>query len=236
MVYNWLQFMRLLAYPPTCTLCGAAGNGERDLCLGCQRDLPHNHHACRHCALPLPDTAPTNSLCGQCQKKPPKFDRCLAALRYEHPLDHLISGLKFRDKLVYGRLLSGLLKDFLEQQLHELPELLIPVPLHPSRLKERGFNQALELTRPLSKHFGIPVDIQSAIRNRATAPQSGLDKKERRRNIRGAFELKGKLKARHIAIIDDVVTTGNTVNELTRILRRGGANRVEVWTVGRRGR
>ena len=115
-----------------------------------------------------------------------------------------------------------------------MPELIIPVPLHKSRLKERGFNQALELARPLGQRFGIPVDIQAIRRTRATAPQSGLDKKERRRNIRGAFELKGKPLARHIAIIDDVVTTGNTVNELARILRRGGATRVEVWAIARR--
>lgn len=234
MVYNWLKTIQALAYPATCVLCGAPGREGRDLCRGCQDSLPHNRHACRLCALPLPATAPAGSLCGQCQQRPPRFDRCLAALRYEHPLDHLVSGLKFRDKLVYGRLLSGLLGDFLEQRGHELPQLLIPVPLHPSRQRERGFNQALELARPLARRFGIPVDIRALSRDRATAPQSGLDKKERRRNIRGAFRLREGLAARHIAIVDDVVTTGNTVDELAGVLRRGGAARVEVWAVTRR--
>jgi len=233
MVYNWLHTIQILAYPATCLLCGAAEEGQLDLCTGCQNDLPHNNNACHQCALPLTAAAPTGSLCGQCQKKPPKFNRCLTAFRYEPPLEHLISGFKFRDKLVYGRLLSTLLGDYLEQQ-NEYPELLIPVPLHPSRLKERGFNQALELAHPLGQRFGISVDCNIVIRNRLTTPQLGLNKKERRRNVRGAFELKGALKASHIAIIDDVVTTGNTSNELATVLLRNGAHKVDVWAVARR--
>ncbi len=234
MVYNWHKKIQMMACPACCTLCGAAGDDGVDLCRGCRDDLPFNRHACQWCALPLPDVAPGGSLCGQCQKEPPKFDRCYVPLRYAYPLDHLISNFKFRSKLAQGRLLAGLMADFLLQQSCELPELIIPVPLHASRLRERGFNQALELARPLAKRFGVPVESQAVVRNRATSSQMELSKKARRRNLRGAFELAGPLAARHIAIIDDVVTTGSTVNELATVLCRGGAEKVDVWAVARR--
>ncbi|VAX05273.1 Competence protein F homolog, phosphoribosyltransferase domain; protein YhgH required for utilization of DNA as sole source of carbon and energy [hydrothermal vent metagenome] len=231
MVNNWLHTIQSLVYPPTCILCGAPGDKEQDLCVNCRHDLPHNTNPCLKCALPLPAT--TSSICGQCQQQPPQYNLCLAAFRYEYPLEHLVSGFKFRDKLAYGRLLSTLLGDYLEQR-SEIPELLIPVPLHSARLRERGFNQALELARPLSQRFDIPIDSHTAIRNRPTVSQLGLNKQERRCNIRGAFELAGKLTAKHIAIIDDVVTTGNTVSELAAVLLRSGVTRVDVWAVGRR--
>ena len=234
MVNKWIKNIQKLAYPAVCTLCGAEGHDGLDLCCGCLDDLPFNRHACQRCALPLPDVVPKGSLCGQCQKQPPKFDRCYAPLRYAYPLDHLVSGLKFRSKLAHGNLLSRLVADHLMQQQCELPELIIPVPLHASRQRERGFNQALELARPLGKWFGLPIENSHVIRNRATSPQMGLDKQARRKNIRGAFELKRKLTARHVAIVDDVVTTGNTVNELATLLRRGGVERVDVWAVARR--
>ncbi len=235
MVYKWTEFAQQLACPAVCILCGAKGHDGLDLCRGCLGDLPFNHHACQRCALPLPDAAPEDALCGQCQRQPPKFDRCYAPLRYGYPLDHLISNFKFRDRLAQGHLLAGLLGNFLlQQQQCELPELIIPVPLHVSRLRVRGFNQALELARPLGKCFDLPIDNHLVIRNRATSSQMGLDKRARGKNIRGAFELKGKVLARHVAIVDDVVTTGSTVNELAAILRRGGAERVDVWAVARR--
>ncbi len=234
MVYNCSKIAQSLAYPALCTLCGDAGHEGADLCPGCWDDLPFNRHACRQCALPLPDMAAENSLCGQCQKEPPEFDRCYAPLRYGYPLDYLISNFKFRSKLAQGRLLAELMADFLRQQQCELPELIVPVPLHVSRLRERGFNQALELARPLARCFGLSVDARLAVRNRATLSQMELSKGARRKNIRGAFELMGQLVARHVAIVDDVVTTGNTVNELARVLRCGGAARVDVWAVARR--
>lgn len=234
MVYNWLNRIQGLIYPATCILCGDAGEGNRDLCRGCHQDLPHNRHPCRHCALPLPDTAPPGALCGECQKRPPLFDHCHAALSYESPVDHLISGLKFHSRLSHGRLMGDLLGQYLRQRDSDPPELIIPVPLHPSRLRERGFNQALELALPLGQLFDIPIDSTSCVRTRATEPQTGLDKKARRRNMRGAFEITGRLKARHVALVDDVVTTGNTVNELARLLHRQGVKAVDIWAVARR--
>ncbi len=234
MVYKWRKKIQLVTFPACCTLCGAEGDDGLDLCRGCRDELPFNRQACPRCALPLPDAVPEDALCGQCQRAPPKFDRCYIPLCYGYPLDHLISHFKFRGKLAEGRLLSGLVGDFLVQQSCELPELIIPVPLHASRLRERGFNQALELARPLGRCFERPVERRIVIRNRPTPPQMELDKGARRKNVRGAFELTGQLRARHVAIIDDVVTTGSTVNELATVLRRGGAERVDVWAVARR--
>jgi ComF family protein len=233
MTHRWFTYVQQLIYPPTCLLCGAPGSDGLDLCAGCLDDFPRNLNPCRRCALPLPEAAPTNALCGACLKKTPPFERCLAPLLYQHPVGELVSGLKFQQKLSHGRVMAALLLDYIEQELDEPPQLLIPVPLHKSRLRERGYNQALELARPLSRHLGIPLDYRSCHRTRSTEPQSALQLKERHKNVRGAFELKGKIPARHVALVDDVVTTGNTVTELARLLKRHGIKRVDVWAVAR---
>lgn len=233
MVYNWLYSIQRHIYPPTCLLCGAPGDRELDLCTGCQNDLPRNLNPCRRCALPLPAAAPAGSLCGECGKKAPPFERCLAPFLYQHPIAELVSGLKFHQKLPYSRLMAELLLAHVEQEVAEPPELLIPVPLHPSRLKERGYNQALELARPLSRRLGIPLDFRRCQRVRPTPPQSSLHQKERHKNVRGAFEIQGEITGRHVALIDDVATTGSTVRELARLLRRHGVQRVDVWVLAR---
>ncbi len=235
MVYHWLVSALQCLYPPTCLLCGAAGHRGMDLCPGCVRDLPANHNPCRRCALPLPVAAGAYPLCGQCQREAPVFEHCHGALCYERAVRHLVGRLKFDGKLAYGRLLSQLLGDYLETRGARLPELLLPVPLHPRRLRQRGFNQALELAQPLGRRFHIPVDARACVRDRATRPQAELELAERRRNLRGAFTLSGTLSARHVAIVDDVVTTGSTVSALTRVLLRHGVQRVDVWTVARTG-
>lgn len=220
-------------FPPTCILCGAPGRETLDLCRSCHTDLPRNRHHCRRCALPLPATAPAGSLCGACQRRPPPYDRCIAPFRYEGTLPHLVTGLKFRARMNYARLLGALLTAGLEEAAAELPELVIPVPLHPTRQRERGFNQALEIARVPARHFGIPLDTRHCRRQQATAPQSGLEAKERRRNIRGAFAVTGGLTARHLVLLDDVVTTGSTVAELAGMLKRAGVERVDVWAVAK---
>jgi ComF family protein len=222
-----------MVYPSTCLLCGAPGEKGIDLCTHCRNDLPRNLNPCRQCALPLPAEAPANALCGECSKKPPPFERSEAPFLYQHPVAELISGLKFHQKLAHSRLLAQLLLNHIEQDLDELPQLLIPVPLHRSRMQERGYNQALELARPLSRGLDIPLDFSSCLRIRPTPPQSSLHKKERHRNVRGAFEIRGEIAARHVALVDDVATTGSTVKELARMLRRHGIKRVDVWVLAR---
>ncbi len=232
-VYNWLKKLPQLLYPPHCLLCGAAGSEGRDLCADCAADLPHNRHPCSLCALPLPEAAPAGSRCGTCNRQAPAFDRCYAALHYDDLTGSLISGLKFHQKLNHARLLSQLLIDYLEQQRVELPELILPVPLHRQRLRERGYNQALEIARPLGRHFGLPVRPRLCRRIRATPAQTGLDRKTRKKNLRQAFQLSEEVKGQTVALLDDVVTTGTTVAELAKLLKRAGATRVDVWAVAR---
>jgi ComF family protein len=145
----------------------------------------------------------------------------------------LISDFKFSGKFYSGGLLAKLLINFIETNGIELPEMIMPVPLHPTRLTERGFNQALELAKPIGRHFNIPVDKKSCSRIKATATQSTLDKKVRTKNMRGAFAIAQRFNCKHLAIIDDVVTTGNTVNELAKTVKASGVQRVDVWALAR---
>jgi ComF family protein len=172
-------------------------------------------------------------MCGACARQSPDFDRCYAALQYADITASLISGLKFQHKLNHARLLSQLLIDYLERQQAPLPDMILPVPLHRQRLRERGYNQALELARPVGRYFALPVLPRMCLRVRATPAQSGLDRKARRKNLRRAFQLNGHVEGRSIALLDDVVTTGSTVAELAKLLKRAGATRVDVWAVAR---
>ncbi|RDH82219.1 MAG: ComF family protein [endosymbiont of Escarpia spicata] len=232
-VYNWIDFALNRLYASRCRLCGDQGANGRDLCPDCKKDLSHNQHCCRVCAIPLPPAAPENSLCGSCSQQHPGFEQCLAALVYDQEVGQLVSGLKFRNQLGNARLLGDLLCGYLEGKIFEKPDFILPVPLHRSRLKTRGYNQALEIARPVGRRFGIPLRPKVCARNRATEAQADLDKGDRGKNIRGAFSVKKQVSGRRIVLLDDVVTTGNTVSELTRVLRQAGAARVDVWAVAR---
>lgn len=226
---TWLETLWRELYPPQCALCGAPDTTGLGLCSPCQADLPPLGTACWRCARPLSSTG----ICGACQQQAPPQDRTLSAFRYAPPLDHMILQLKFHGKLHLARLLGQLTAEYLAPWVHPLPECIIPVPLHPARLRERGFNQALELAQPIAAQLKIPVNYQVVYRKRNTPSQSGLPRQERKRNMRGAFALRGPLAARHVAIMDDVLTTGHTVGELARTLRRNGAHFIEVWTCAR---
>lgn len=232
-VNQWLNFAQRLLYPAHCLLCEGAAPAGRDLCAACLLDLPHNPVACRLCGLPL--TAQEEGVCGLCLKQPAPLDGSVIPFRYAAPLDHLLLGLKFSQQLLNAPLLGGLLAQAVAARGEALPDCIIPVPLHPARLRERGYNQALELARPVARQLGVPLRAGLVVRLKHTAAQSTLEKKARHANIRGAFALcvKGGALPAHIAILDDVVTTGSTVNELARVLRRGGAQRVEVWACAR---
>lgn len=225
-------------FPPTCILCGAAGTEGLDLCAGCLAQLPYNVHCCARCALPFDTPMPSGTLCGRCQRRAPPFDRCIAALRYETPVPFLVGAAKFRGRLNAARLLGQILARGIDAgapaaRAIPRPDTLVPVPLHPSRLAERGYNQALEIGRTLGHELDLPVDTDCCTRILATSPQTGLDERARHRNISGAFAVTGRLPGSRVAILDDVVTTGSTVAELARVLRRAGAVQVEVWAVAR---
>lgn len=233
MVYKWLDAAQFLLFPPRCQLCGAPGVARRDLCAGCHGDLPWLGAACVHCAAPLPATGHT---CGDCQRRPPRFDRVLAPFRYGPPLDHLVQRLKFHQDLAAGRLLGELMAERVLADRIPLPDCLLPVPLHPTRLAERGFNQALEIGRPIRKALGIPIAPRLVRRVKATATQSLLPAARRAGNLRGAFAVAGGPVPEHVAILDDVLTTGATTGELARVLKRAGVKTVQVWVVARAGR
>jgi ComF family protein len=231
MVNNWLNNILSRSLAASCQLCGSLQVSDNlDLCPACYEALPWLPAACPRCANPLP-AAPTakTTLCGQCQQAPPAFDSSLALFRYEAPLDRLIQDLKFHGQLSHARLLGTLMANYLAQWQHEI-DCIIPVPLHPGRLRERGFNQALELARPVAKQLNLDIDTRHCQRLRYTDGQAGLPLARRRANVRNAFSVGKATGWRHVAIIDDVMTSGQTANTLARALKRSGIDTVSVWS------
>lgn len=212
--------------PQDCLLCGASA-GNRLLCPECLADLPrHDGPSCPVCALPTP----RGEICGACLKHPPAFCRTQAAFDYAFPVDAMLHAFKYAGRLPVADALAHPLAELARS--HPLPDALVPMPLHPARLKERGFNQAMELARALSRELGVPALPDAVTRQKDTAPQAGLPWKERRRNIRGAFGCDRDFSGKRLAVIDDVMTTGATVGELAKTLKNNGAE-VEVWVVAR---
>lgn len=211
-----------------CRLCGARHGSP--LCQPCRTELPILATACPQCAQPLEGTAAR--LCGQCLAHPPGFDVARAPFLYAPPVDRLIAGLKFHERLSDGRLLGSLLAEAIDSA--PSVDLLLPIPLHRQRLRERGFNQAAELARMVSWKTGIPVDYDALARVRAGSPQHQARRRERIRQMRGAFEWQGREEPpARVALIDDVVTTGATADAAARCLKRAGAESVEIWAVAR---
>jgi len=227
MVNIWSYFAQIIG--SGCALCRAPADG---LCRAClDAALPRNLHPCPGCALPLPDGAPVHTLCAACQARAPSFDRAFAPLLYTAPLDDLIAGFKYHRRLPLGRILGRVLAQTLVDRPGR-PQLLLPVPATPDRLRERGFNQAAELARTLAVHLDIAWTTRRLHRTRDAGPQRGLTRRERRRNLHGAFACRGRLPP-HVALVDDVITTGATAEEASRALKEAGAERVEVWAVAR---
>lgn len=231
-VHNWLQTVQGWILPPTCIRCGCAGRPPAfDLCAYCEAEFVRNSAACPGCGLSLP--VDSTKACMACARRRWHFARVVAPFRYEYPVDQLVQRFKYDGRLEVGRVLAMLLARAIRRSGVERPDALLPVPLAPAKLRERGFNQALELARPLSQALSIPVRRNLCERVRVTQDQAGLGARDRRRNVRGAFAVPDKPMPRHIAVIDDVLTTGSTSDEIARALRNGGAERVDVWVVAR---
>lgn len=210
-------------FPRTCLLCQAAAG---PLCDACRADLPWlPDHACPVCAQPTPD----GNTCGHCLKETPAFDRTHALFAYDFPVDRLIQRLKYAENLALAPLLGGLLAEHVINK----PDIWLPMPLHANRLKERGFNQAVEITRELSHQTGIAMQAAWAARERDTPPQAGLKRDARRKNMRGAFKCKPEVGGLHIGIVDDVMTTGSTLDALAETLKQAGAKEVSCLVVAR---
>jgi len=218
--------------PGHCILCQAPTKRFLDLCADCMHDLPYLNQACYQCALPLKQTI--FHTCGQCLQKSPAYDRTIALFHYDFPINKLISDLKFHQRLrnasILGRLFSEKLRAAYKDK--KLPQYIIPVPLHKKRLRERGYNQALELARPISKALNIPLNNKICERIIHTLPQLKMDSVARRKNLKHAFSVNVN-NITHVAIIDDVMTTGSTVEEISRVLKKHGVTQVDVWCIGR---
>lgn len=171
-------------------------------------------------------------VCPACLLNPPRWQKMIAPLQYRGLVRDYLIQLKFSEALYLAKTLGlECLEPF--RQSHPRPEILIPVPLHRERLNERGYNQALEIADVLSKMLNIPIDRKALTRIRSTQSQSGLSANQRTQNIRRAFAYAPRCEYRHVALIDDIVTTGSTVNEITKTLHRAGVEFVEVWALAR---
>ena len=218
------QIERALPVQP-CLLCGASSrNGA--WCVPCDAALPYlTTPHCPVCALPTPNGA----TCGHCLKQAPQFEHTLAVFAYAFPLDKLVQAFKFNEQLLLARQFA----DKLIQRVEARPDCIVTMPLHPARLRERGFNQSLELARHIANRLDISLLSHACQRVRDTLPQSALPWKERGKNMRKAFACTQNLSGKHVAVVDDVMTSGASVNALAHALRQSGAHEVSAWIVAR---
>lgn len=227
-VAHWVDdAIRLLA-PERCVWCGSADAAE-GACEGCKAELPWNRVACPSCAQPMPVIA----TCAKCLRRPPAFDSAWTAFIHIELVRRGVHRLKYGAQFEQSRVLGTLMGRQAASRGAPLPDLLIPVPLPRRRMFQRGYNQAQELARAVSRACGTPIDAGAAVLVRSPGDQIGQTAAQRRRNLRGAFRIERNLQGRHVALIDDVMTTGATLDALARAARRSGAAKVEAWALAR---
>jgi ComF family protein len=226
-VDDWLAHI----FPRRCLLCHEASGGH-NVCRGCIADLPWVSGGCRDCGAVLPADFPGDR-CIRCPITLDGIHRAFSALGYEYPVDKLITAAKFSGRIDIARVLGELLSSALLRRAPPVlePRLLIAVPLHASRMGQRGYNQAAEIALPIARAMRIPLALDICERVRNTCEQTKLSGSARRKNMQGAFRVRRRLPALDLGLIDDVVTTGSTVSELASELLHSGARSVQVWTV-----
>jgi len=245
------HIVKRLNYNGICVLCRQNSGHSRDLCHQCEGDLPFLHPiqvVCKCCGLALNTLKVATSsnqstlICGECQQQPPHFHQTIALMEYGHPVNRMIQALKLHQGFQFLNVLCTLFSDYLAEHYHhnKKPEAFIPVPLHHSKLSERGFNQSHMMAKKLSRPLSIPTLNNTCQRHGNAERQSGLQAQQRRQNLSGAFQLtyQGRMKIqtiKHVAIIDDVMTTGSTANELAKTLIDGGVEQVDVLVLARTG-
>jgi ComF family protein len=216
------DFLASLLFGGACFVC--RGRSRELLCQACRAELPLlAAELCPRCALPCPGGA----VCGRCLAEPPGFDATTAVLAYDFPADALVHALKFRGELALAPLLGKMLS---ARVSHLSVDRVIPVPLSSARLRSRGYNQAVEIARHVA---AAKLDVDACVRHMDGTPQTELPWDERRRNVRGAFRCRRPLTGATVAVVDDVMTTGATLDELAHTLKRAGAARVVNWVIAR---
>lgn len=223
--------------PQFCILCNIKCIDNLALCTACRNELPWLKNGCPQCGNSLFFNTAEHIKCGNCIQQAHPFENTIALFHYQEPIIQLINQLKFNKKLIYAHLFGKLFTNHLKNYYNnkKFPDFIIPVPLHSYRLRERGYNQAIEIARPIAKSLKIPLLIHNCQKIKSTPAQSSLTAEERKKNIKNAFAIKSALTPPflHVAIIDDVVTTGSTVTELSKILRLAGAKKIDIWCCAR---
>lgn len=225
--FNTLDKFRLLFNPALCAGCGRPMAYSRFLCEACVDDMRRVPAPCKRCGLPHQGDG---ELCPVCLHRPPRWQRMIAPLVFEGLTRRLIHQFKFDQQL---HLATALVSHFHRYYTPAEIDILIPVPLHRSRLLDRGFNQSLEIASALSRHLRIPVDNKSLQRVRATESQAGLSLHKRRHNLNKAFAFRCDTPCRAVAVVDDIITSGSTMTEICKTLQRGGVSHIEVWSLAR---
>jgi ComF family protein len=225
-----LKLARDWLLAPSCTLCGERVSHRQPFCDGCEHSLPLLDVGCAVCATRLPPDS-SSVICGECQQHPPRYASVHAAFRYAAPVDRLIQGAKYNARFDWLGLLANRLCGHVRTRATEV-DAIVPVPLHRSRLRSRGYNQALELARPIAKSLRLPLHF-GVERVRPTLAQTAMSLSERRRNMRRAFVARREFTGLRVAIVDDVMTSGATAQAVAACLRQADAASVEVWIVAR---
>ncbi|MEC5387338.1 ComF family protein [Uliginosibacterium sp. H3] len=216
-------------WPQQCFVCGGRA-GLTVVCQACEDMLPwHDSPSCPVCALPVPD----GQTCGRCLKRPPHFDATLAAFEYEHPVREMIMALKFGAAFTVSDMLISALLAVASEADDLSADIIVPMPLHRQRMAERGFNQSMELARGVGRALDLPVRAQLLVRDADTRHQAGMPLRQRIKNVRGAFRCVESIAGKRVLVIDDVMTSGATLNELARTLKLAGAAQVSNLVVAR---
>lgn len=213
--------------PKRCSLC--ARRGQSNFCADCQPLLPWNWLSCEICGAELREAG----VCGSCQARPPYYDHSVIPFKYRAPVAGHIQILKYHNQLRYASSLGAMICQHARERLYPLPEVLIPIPLHHKRLRQRGFNQSLEIARAVGKELDIKIEYSSLERIKNTVSQTGLSENQRRKNMRGAFQATRLVPHTHVALLDDVVTTGSTINAAARALKKAGVKTISVWAAAK---
>ena len=227
---NWLNKIQSILYPYTCFLCNQPGNNELDLCDRCYAGFSPLSICCNICGISM--KTKVSHVCGRCLASPPHYDKITTLFDYQEDIKQLVLPLKFNAKVSAARTIGKLMANHFSNH-PDMPDALLAVPLHKKRLRKRGFNQSELIAKHLQRQLNIHLLQQFCTRTRNTISQTSLKATERRKNLKNAFHCDNHQSINSIAVIDDVVTTGSTANEIAKTLKKSGVKRVEIWAFAR---